>query len=296
MAFKFITAEEAAEFIHHNDNVGFSGFTAAGTPKVVSVALAKKAEAEHAAGRPFQIGVYTGASTSDYIDGALSRAKAIKSRTPYQSHKDSREAINNNEIAYFDLHLSHLAQTLRYGFLGKVDVAVIEATDVTPDGEILLGPGVGATPTFCSLAEKIIIELNHHDPKELRGMHDIYQPLDPPYRREIPIYKPSDRIGVPVVKVDPKKIIGIVESDKRDGVKPFAPVDEVTMKQCLQLPRTTIKIGLDSSPVPAFAVGCRKHRQRCFGLLRFESRHSSLRNVHRSRTRCRYRFDERRKM
>ena len=45
MAFKFITAEEAAEFIHHNDNVGFSGFTAAGTPKVVSVALAKKAEA-----------------------------------------------------------------------------------------------------------------------------------------------------------------------------------------------------------------------------------------------------------
>ena len=230
MGFKFITAEEAAEFIHHNDNVGFSGFTAAGTPKVVSVALAKKAEAEHAAGRPFQIGVYTGASTSDYIDGALSRAKAIKSRTPYQSHKDAREAINNNEIAYFDLHLSHLAQTLRYGFLGKVDVAVIEATDVTPDGEILLGPGVGATPTFCSLAEKIIIELNHHDPKELRGMHDIYQPLDPPYRREIPIYKPSDRIGVPVVKVDPKKIIGIVESDKRDGVKPFAPVDEVTMK------------------------------------------------------------------
>ena len=41
MAFKFITAEEAAEFIHHNDNVGFSGFTAAGTPKVVSV-LQKK--------------------------------------------------------------------------------------------------------------------------------------------------------------------------------------------------------------------------------------------------------------
>ena len=75
MAFKFITAEEAAEFIHHNDNVGFSGFTAAGTPKVVSVALAKKAEAEHAAGRPFQIGVYTGASTSDYIDGAFKSGK-----------------------------------------------------------------------------------------------------------------------------------------------------------------------------------------------------------------------------
>ena len=43
MALKFITAEEAATFVHHNDNVGFSGFTPAGCPKVVSSAIAKKA-------------------------------------------------------------------------------------------------------------------------------------------------------------------------------------------------------------------------------------------------------------
>ena len=29
MALKFITAEEAASYVHHNDNVGFSGFTPA---------------------------------------------------------------------------------------------------------------------------------------------------------------------------------------------------------------------------------------------------------------------------
>ena len=46
MALKFITAEEAATFVHHNDNVGFSGFTPAGCPKVVSSAIAKKAIAE----------------------------------------------------------------------------------------------------------------------------------------------------------------------------------------------------------------------------------------------------------
>lgn len=28
---------------------------------------------------------------------------------------------------------------------------------------------------------------------------------------EIPIFKPSDRIGLPYVQVDPKKIIGVVE-------------------------------------------------------------------------------------
>ena len=101
MAFKFITAEEAAEFIHHNDNVGFSGFTAAGTPKVVSVALAKKAEAEHAAGRPFQIGVYTGASTSDYIDGALSRAKAIKSRINHTRTHAKRSTTTKSPISIY---------------------------------------------------------------------------------------------------------------------------------------------------------------------------------------------------
>ena len=55
MALRFITAEEAASFVHHNDNVGFSGFTPAGCPKVVSGAIAKKAIAEHEKGNPFQI-------------------------------------------------------------------------------------------------------------------------------------------------------------------------------------------------------------------------------------------------
>lgn len=230
MSFKVISAEEAASYIHHDDNVGFGGFTAAGTPKVVPAAIAKKAQEEHDAGRPFAIGVFTGASTNDSLDGALSRAKAIKTRTPYQSHKDSRNVINSREMSYYDMHLSHLAQNLRYGFLGKINVAVIEATDVSEDGKIILGTGVGIAPTVCQLADKIIIELNSHNPKELAGFHDIYQPADPPYRREIPVYKPSDRIGKPYIQVDPKKIVGIVETNLPDGVKEFAPADEVTTR------------------------------------------------------------------
>ena len=90
-----MTADEAAALIKHNDNVGFSGFTAAGCPKVVPVALAKRAEAEHAKGNPFKIGMFTGASTGDSIDGSLARAHAVKFRTPYQSSKDMRNAINS---------------------------------------------------------------------------------------------------------------------------------------------------------------------------------------------------------
>ena len=210
MSLKFITAEEAASFVHHNDNVGFSGFTPAGCPKAVPSAIARKAKEEHDGGREFQIGMFTGASTGDKLDGALARAKAIKFRTPYQSHKDLRTLLNARETNYFDLHLSELSQMLRYGFLGPVNVAIIEAADVTADGEIVPTAAVGITPTICRLADRIIVELNRRHPKEIRGMHDIYEPNDPPLRREIPIYSPSDRIGSPVVKVDPAKIVGVV--------------------------------------------------------------------------------------
>ena len=100
MALKFITADEAAALVQHGDNVGFSGFTPAGCPKVVPGAIAKRAEAEHAAGRPFKIGMFTGASTGDRLDGALARAEAVKFRTPYQSNKDMRTGINAGTNPY----------------------------------------------------------------------------------------------------------------------------------------------------------------------------------------------------
>ncbi|MGL5771805.1 MAG: acetyl-CoA hydrolase/transferase C-terminal domain-containing protein, partial [Bacteroidales bacterium] len=229
MALKFITAEEAASYINHNDNVGFSGFTAAGCPKAVPAALAKRAIEEHEKGNPFQIGMFTGASTGDAIDGNLARANAIKFRTPYQSNGDLRKSLNAHDAAYFDMHLSQLAQELRYGFYGKVNVAIVEAADVTEDGEIVPTCGVGIIPTVCKLADKIIVELNSCHPKAIRGMHDIYEPLDPPLRREIPIYKTSDRIGSACVKVDPSKIIGVVETSLPNEGGSFAPLDDVTL-------------------------------------------------------------------
>lgn len=225
-----LTAEEAAAFIKNGQIVGFSGFTPAGTPKAIPAAIAQRAEAEHAAGRPFKIGVITGASTGPSLDGLLTKADAISFRTPYQTNNDLRKGINSGKVSFFDMHLSQLPQNVRYGFLGKVSVAVIEASDLTADGEIVLTAGVGATPTFAFLADQIIVELNSKHPKALRGFHDIYQPLDPPHRREIPIYKPSDRIGTPYVKVDPKKIVGYVETSLEDEARGFDAPDALTNK------------------------------------------------------------------
>jgi succinate CoA transferase len=231
MAYNFLTAEQAAELINNGDVIGFSGFTPAGCPKEVPSALAKRAEKFHAEGKEFKIGMYTGASTGDSTDGALARANAVSFRTPYQSNKDMRTSLNTpGATEYFDMHLSQLAQELRYGFLPKPTFAILEACDLTEDGEIVLTSGVGISPTIANLADKIIIELNSRHPKALRGMHDIYEPLDPPYRKELPIFTPSDRAGSPVLKVDPKKIVAVVETNRKDEVGGFTAPDEVTSR------------------------------------------------------------------
>ena len=230
MSLKFITAEEAAGLVNHGDNIGISGFTPAGTAKAVTAALAKKAEEEHLKGNPFQIGIFTGASTGESCDGVLSRAKAIRYRAPYTTNADFRKAVNNGEIAYNDIHLSQMAQEVRYGFMGKVKLAIIEACEVTPDGKIYLTAAGGIAPTVARLADKVVVELNAAHSKNMMGMHDVYEPLDPPYRREIPIFKANDRIGQPYIQIDPAKIVGVIAdflaADMKRGIIPstFLPL------------------------------------------------------------------------
>lgn len=228
MNYPILTAQEAACYINNGDGVGISGFTLSGTPKIVLPEVAKRAEEAHAAGKPFKINLYSGASTGDAIDGVLTKAGAIGYRAPFISNPTVRNSINAKEIAYNDLHLSLMAQDLRYGYLGKVDVAILEAIDITPDGKVYLTTAGGIGQTVANLADKIIIERNtfHHT----MGLHDVYEPADPPCRKEIPIYKASDRVGKPYVQVDPKKVVGIVDVCLPNEQVVFKELDPVTRK------------------------------------------------------------------
>lgn len=230
LPFPELTADEAAALISDGQTIGFSGFTPAGAAKAIPRALAAKAKAEHAAGRPFSVGVVTGASTGESLDGALAAAEAVAWRTPYQSNSALRKCINSGKTRFFDMHLSLLQQWVRYGFLGKMHWAVVEAAEVTPEGEITLTTSVGATNTFLHQADKILIEINSYHPTELYGFHDIFEPGDPPHRREVPIYHTRQRCGEAVVRVDPSRIAGIVFTDEQDEVAGFKDSDPVTRK------------------------------------------------------------------
>lgn len=227
---KEIKAEDVADFVKDGDRLAFGGFTPAGSPKVVGPAIAKKAEAEHGAGRPFKIHVLSGASTGSSVDGVLAQAKAVASRTPYQTNGEMRDAINGGEISYWDMHISHFAQQAKEKIFGEIDLAVIEAADVTESGEIILSAAVGMAPTFCRYAKKVVIELNAHHPKKIRGLHDIYEMDLAPHTKPIPLLAVGDRIGTETLKVDPKKIVGIIRTDSSDQARPLTDSDADTDK------------------------------------------------------------------
>ena len=231
MAFTKLTAAEAAALIKHGDNIGLSGFTPAGTAKAVTAELAKIAHAEHEAGREFQIGIFTGASTGQSTDGVLANEHAIRYRAPYTTNPDFRKHVNAGEFAYNDIHLGMMAQDLRYGFLGEVDWAIIEVCAIEDDGKVYLTAAGGISPTIARLAKKgVILELNAFHSPNSKGIHDVYEPLDPPYRKPIPIEKVTDRVGTPYLQIDPKKIVGVVECNLPDEARSFKGEDPVTDK------------------------------------------------------------------
>ncbi len=231
MAYTRLTALEAAQIIKNGDTLGLSGFTPAGAPKAVTKELAAIAEAEHAAGREFKVNLFTGASTGQSTDGVLSLAKAIGYRAPYTTNSEFRKCVNCGEIRYNDIHLSHMAQEVRYGFMGKVDIAILEVCAIE-EGEstckAYLTSAGGISPTVARLADKVILELNSFHHPEAGLLHDVYEPLDPPYREPIMIKNVTDRVGKTYVEIDAKKIVGVVECNIPDEARGFKGEDPVT--------------------------------------------------------------------
>ncbi|MGC8641812.1 MAG: succinate CoA transferase [Isosphaeraceae bacterium] len=228
--FPILTPDEAAELIPHGAMVGVSGFTPAGAPKAVPRALAQRARALHEAGQPFQIRLLSGASTGEACDDRLGLADALSWRAPYMTSVPLRELANRGQLDYVDMHLSHVSQMIMEGFLGRVDVAIIEATEITHDGRVYLTTGIGNAPTFLKKAERVIIELNAYHSPRIRELADIIVLPTPPYRLPLQIHDPLDRIGRRFAEVDLSRVVGVVHTNEPDGGRGFAPPDETSRK------------------------------------------------------------------
>lgn len=225
---KIMSAEAAAALIMPGDVIGMSGFTGSGYPKVVPQELAKRIEAAHARGEEFRVNVLTGASTAPELDGALAKVDGMDMRLPYQSDPLCRQKINAGMMQYTDIHLSHVAQQAMSGFYGKLNVAVVEIVAVLEDGALVPSTSIGNNKTWLDLADKVILEVNHGQSIHLNGMHDVYGTPLPPHRQPILLKQSDDRIGEPYLRVDPAKVVAVVETRAGDRNTDFTPPDEAS--------------------------------------------------------------------
>ncbi|KAB1661776.1 acetyl-CoA hydrolase/transferase family protein [Pseudoclavibacter sp. CFCC 13796] len=224
---KIVTADDAAALIHDGAAVGFSGFVGAGYPKAVPEALAKRAHALHANEQDFSIKVYTGASTDHALDGILAEEEAISFRTPFSTDGALRKQINSGEVGYIDTHLSHLAQQVEEGFFDHLDFAVIEISGIDENGDLIPSTSLGNNKTYIEQADKVILEVNEWQPEQLDGVHDVYYSIGtPPNRQPIPLNTAHDRIGIGRLRVDPDKVVAVIETEGGDRNTKFTPLDE----------------------------------------------------------------------
>ena len=225
---KIMSARDAAALIPNGAMVGFSGFVGSGCPLVVPVEIANRAKELHAKGEEYQIKALSGASTDINLDGVLAEADAVSFRSPFITDRNMRGNINTNKTQYLDMHLSTLAQQVEAGFFGKLDFAVIEIIGVTEDGKLIPSTSIGNNQVWLNVADKVILEVNHFQPEQLEGVHDVVTLGKPPYRVPLEIKDVRDRIGTPYMTVDPDKVVAVVITETTDRVNKFTPLDDIS--------------------------------------------------------------------
>ncbi|KAK4464691.1 hypothetical protein QBC42DRAFT_344560 [Cladorrhinum samala] len=221
------------DLLHHFPNgsyLGWSGFTGVGYPKKIPTFLADHVEKNKLQGQ-LRYNLFVGASSGAETENRWAGLDMIDRRAPHQVGKNISKGINEGRIRFFDKHLSMFPVDLVYGYYTKekannrLDVTIVEATEIKEDGSIVPGASVGATPELVQMADKIIIEVNTSLPS-FDGLHDITMTDLPPRRKPYLITQVEDRIGTNSIPIDPEKVVGIIESDYQDQTSPNTPADE----------------------------------------------------------------------
>jgi len=226
---KVMKAEDCVKFFKPGMNIGWSGFTPAGYPKAVPIALADHVEKNNLQGTT-KYNLFVGASAGAETEDRWAALDMLDRRWPYQTGKNIAKGINEGRIRMGDKHLGHFAQDLGYGFYtenGRVDIAIIEVSAITEDGGLALTSSCGLVPELVTVADKIILEVNTGQPS-FEGLHDILMQNKPPHRQPFLITRPSDRIGTPYVPIDCERVIAVVESKLRDKGRAFSDMDDTS--------------------------------------------------------------------
>ncbi|MFB6207480.1 MAG: acetyl-CoA hydrolase/transferase C-terminal domain-containing protein, partial [Haloglomus sp.] len=209
------TADAAAARIAPGDVLGVSGFGSVGYPKLVPEAIARREDAADLA-----LTVISGGSVGPEVDEALVESGAMARRYPFVGHGALREASNAGEVAFHDRHVAGVPDEVRFGGLPTPDWAVVEAVAVGEDW-LVPSPSVGSTPALVAAADRLVVEVNDAQPRDLEGLHDLLVRAPPPEREPLCLDTVDGRIGSPRLHFAPEKLASVVRTDRADTTYTF---------------------------------------------------------------------------
>ena len=115
---RIMSAEDTIPFFRDGMDLGWSGFTPVGYPKVVPLALADYVEKNNLQGK-MRFNLFIGASIGAEVEDRWASLLMTDKRWPYQSGKVVQKQVNDGTVRMGDKHLSLYAQDLAYGFYTK---------------------------------------------------------------------------------------------------------------------------------------------------------------------------------
>ncbi len=259
---KIISADDAVnKFFKNINSIAFSGMGGQSVPKEIPEAIHSNLNTNNA------ITLYTGGGTTKSFEKYMSGLN-ISRRYYYLSDSTGRLKVNSGKTFMMDYFVSQYSGMLRYN-QNMIDIGVIEATAINGNG-IVPSLSLDSTLSIIKASRKIIIEINTSKP-DLSGLHDIYSLRE---HSIIRIKNVNDRIGSTTLKINSRKIAGIVLSDKKEEPassysKPRENHEQISgniweIIDRLNLYKNPIQVGagsiasdlIDNSPVSQLKLWC----------------------------------------
>ena len=185
-------------------------------------------------------------------------------RLPYQSDPTAASASTPARWNISTSTSSHVAQFVWFGFLGQLDVAIVEVAGIRADGSPVPASSIGDN--------KMAGSRRPDHPRgqflakpALEGMHDIYYGTQTAAARKAhPDRASGDRIGETIFRCDPQKVIAVVETHAPDRNTTFAAPDAKSKAHRRPYSRISKRRGSPRQAAAGLAadpVRCRQRRQ-----------------------------------
>ena len=243
---KVVSAETAAGMIQDGMTVGVCSDL---------LPLCRALERQAGEGRQRRFRLWSGVAILQ-ADRVLGKLGALERRIGQQTLL--KGPINSRQVEYLDTPLGFFYQSIRSGEFGPLDLAIVEAVGITPEGNLIPSYRLHDMPNFVQAARQVMIQVSSFYPMGFQGVHDVYLPPNPPRRAPIPIYRADDRVGTPYIPVEPEKISAIWVSPEPEPAEGAASIDEGSRRiarYLIDFLRTEVAKGNLPSNLPPMEIG-----------------------------------------